>query len=74
MLETIEEEAVLGEFPLRPRGGELPGELPECFLGFLAFLRSSNAKFGVGSGIIVGRGWMGLRLIADGPSEPPGMI
>lgn len=48
-------EGILGEFPLRPRGGELPGE-PLLFLGFLAFLRSSKAKLGVGSGIMVGRG------------------
>ena len=52
-------------------GGEFPGEsFFFCFISFLALRSSSRDKFGVGSGMIVGRGWMGFRLMADGPRFP----
>jgi hypothetical protein len=52
-------------------GGELPGEsFFFCFMSFLALRSSSRDKFGVGSGMIVGRGCIGFKLIADGPRFP----
>jgi hypothetical protein len=54
-------------------GGEFAGESFFFLKSFLLRLNSSNDKLGVGSGMIVGLGWIGFRLPDEPMARPPAM-